>query len=792
MDRRFLLVTSLMLAAVWSLPADAGEVTLKNGTVIDGMIAPIPGLTESQARHHAGEIKTTPFVLIDQEYKRYFVGDQQVASVDLGQRLIPYDFFELPKTGSASPLSLGSVGLPRRVTPFDEYGGRTVTFNTQNGNFDLVQKVTRIGPKFLTIEGVSSKWWQGLATNAVAPEQLAKMIDTAIDEDNPDDRMSVARFYIQAGMHDAAANELRRIGNDFPELAEKAKELEGQLNALVATSLLAELRRRESAGQPRLAIAAAEAFPSDAGFDAAVLNQVQTLKDRYRETHEKGDRVLLMLGQLEAELDDPQTRSIVAGMRATVRERLDWQSVDRFDAFLTLATDQSLAPADRLALGYSGWIVGGSKATTDLPKALSLWKARGLMGEYLRSEDSARRQEILAELTSLEGVGPDAIADLIPYLNPWIETPQLSSGQVTILETVEQVAGWGGDSAEGKAVLAKTAGPVRYAAVLPPEYTPNRNYPMIVALRAAEWSIEQAAHYWGSALDGFGRPAPGPATKSGYIVIAPQYAPENQAGYEYTVREQLAILAAIRDAKKRFNVDGDRVFLAGHGMGGDAAFDIALSHSDLFAGAVPISGLCRQHVRIYRDNQPRIPFYVINGALDRGSLEVNAPDLGHMMKRGHDIIYCEFVGRGYEYYYEEIQNVLDWMGRMRRIPDPQEIEASVLRSTDDRHYWIKLEEIPNRLAAADFADPQGQILPRRILLKARITEGNAILVSSAARRYVLRLNGTMVDLDERVKVRLGGRLLYNDFLVPETAALLEDLRENGDRQRLYPIRLVVE
>lgn len=768
----------------------AGQVVLQNGTIIEGTIAPIPGLTEAQALHQAGEIKTKPFVLIDQEYKRYFVGRQQLQSIDQGKRLIPYDFFDLPKTGTASPLPIGSMGLPRRVTPFDEYGGRTITLNTQKGPFDVVQKITRISPAYVTIEGVKHKWWQGVSTDSLPLDQLTKIIHTVIDDEDPDDRMSVARFFIQAGMHGPAANELQGIGKDFPELAEKVKELEGELNALVATSLLAELRRRDAAGQPQLAIAAAEAFPPDLRLDAALLEQVDSLKKKFKETKEKGDRILLRLGQLEAQLKDQDSRATVAGIRSTIREQLDWHSVSRFDAFLTFADDAAMPVVDRLALGISGWVAGSAKASTDFNKAVSLWNARRLVGEYLRAKDPTQRAELLAELTALESVGPQAIADLIPFLQPWMESYDVVPGRISFLKTEDAVEGWGEDAVDGKAVLAETSGPVAYAAILPPEYSPHRSYPMIVALRPAEWNIAQAASFWGTAIDGFGRPAPGPATQSGYIVIAPQYAPDKQTAYGYTVREHRAIEAAIKDAKKRFNIDSDRVFLTGHGMGGDATFDFALSHSDLFAGAVPISGLCREHASLYRDDDPRLPIYVINGEMDRASREVNASDLGYMMKRNHDLLYCEFVGRGYDYYFEEVKIVLEWMNRLRRVPVPKELEETILRGTEDQHHWLKLEAIPNRLVAANGAAPNGgQPRPRRIPLKARVTEANAILITSAADRHVIRLNESMVNLDERVKVRMGPRLTFNDFVEPATAALLENFRDSYDRQRLFTIRL---
>ncbi|MDQ3329046.1 MAG: alpha/beta hydrolase-fold protein, partial [Planctomycetota bacterium] len=408
---------------------------------------------------------------------------------------------------------------------------------------------------------------------------------------------------------------------------------------------------------------------------------------------------------------------------------------------------------------------------------------RHLIGECLRAGDPGRRTQLLAELSELEALTPAAVADLVPFLPPWADTPSMSPSHTTVLETTENVPTWGADPDGGKAVLATTAGPVRYAVILPPEYSPARNYPAIVALRAAEWDIEKAAAFWGVGRDGAGRVAPGPATRDGYIVIAPEYATPKQAAYGSTAREHLAVLAAIRDAKARFTIDSDRVFLAGHGMGGDATFDIAMSHPDLFAGAIPISGLCGPTISRYnyKQNAETVPFYVINGELDRGSRNVNAGDLGWMMKRGYDVIWCEFVGRGYEYYHEEMPDVMAWAGRLRRSADPKEIDVKVARSCDDRFFWVKADGIP-----------QNALAGRGMILKARITEGNTINIQSGARGHVLRLNDGLVDLDKRVKVSKDGRQRFNDFLVPDIAALLDDVRENGDRQRLYPIRLHID
>ena len=58
--------------------------------------------------------------------------------------------------------------------------------------------------------------------------------------------------------------------------------------------------------------------------------------------------------------------------------------------------------------------------------------------------------------------------------------------------------------------------------------------------------------------------------------MAPAWAAEGQASYDYSAAEHAHVLNALRDACRRFSIDPDRVFLSGHSMGGDAAWDIGL------------------------------------------------------------------------------------------------------------------------------------------------------------------------------------------------------------------------
>jgi pimeloyl-ACP methyl ester carboxylesterase len=67
------------------------------------------------------------------------------------------------------------------------------------------------------------------------------------------------------------------------------------------------------------------------------------------------------------------------------------------------------------------------------------------------------------------------------------------------------------------------------------------------------------------------------------IVISPQC-----SWYEYWSMPGLSQL--LDDVSARYRVDPDRVYLTGASMGGDATWDLALAHPELFAALVPIAG----------------------------------------------------------------------------------------------------------------------------------------------------------------------------------------------------------
>ncbi|MFM7547501.1 MAG: hypothetical protein ACKO8I_01240, partial [Cyanobacteriota bacterium] len=76
------------------------------------------------------------------------------------------------------------------------------------------------------------------------------------------------------------------------------------------------------------------------------------------------------------------------------------------------------------------------------------------------------------------------------------------------------------------------------------------------------------------------------------------------------------MLTAVRESLRRFSIDTDRVFLAGHAVGADVAWDVALAHPDLWAGVVLIAPTADRYVTRYWPNARTLPFYMVGGELD--------------------------------------------------------------------------------------------------------------------------------------------------------------------------------
>ncbi len=775
-------------AVLWSLAiaitatATAAEIHLKNGDVIEGKPVPIRAMTRVEIeRENANNNHYYPILMIHSGIKRHFVPAKQVNNIDHAGGLINLEEYDIAQKFGARRKMLQTLGGVRVNQEFDEYGRRTVSFQVNGEIKPVVQGITKINPQYLTVSAMTDYAWEhALSTTSLDEKTLSSILNRTIDRQNAQERMGLAVFYMQAGLYVRAGQELDAIMADFPELKDTAEKVITQLRSTQAQRLLIDLRRRRDTGQHRLAGLALKNFPIK-NMSADILKELNELDQELNQYKNQLDQVRLSLTMLQRTIEDETKRTMLESLRSSVRDDLDAVGLPRMEAFLKLRDDDSLTAEQKLALAYSGWMLGSAHAITDLDQTLRYWQARRMMVAYLLTEDTAIERDLLLKLATMEGITPTSVARILTLLGPVIETPGIKPGVAHRIEVEER-------NTEAKVV---------YHVLLPQEYSPNRAYPLIVSLHPLERGAEAELSWWGGTEN-----SPGQSQRHGSIVIAPEYIDEKLTAYDYAAKSHYITLKAIRDACRRFHVNSDKIFLSGHGMGGDAAFDIGMSHPDVFAGVIPISALAQHYCKWYWRNAKHVSWYLVSGELCRNSLV--DPDhsavLGRMLRYGHefDLIYAEYVGRGYEHYYEEIHHLFDWMQRQERKKNIKEVEATILRPVDNRFYWIKAQEMPANVLSASVIDNTGgnRTRVRPMTLEATILDGSddhtTININSGAKRHILNLSPELIDYNKRLWVRNRGKRIYNDFPEANIEVQLNDFKERADRQNLVWTQIIAE
>ena len=690
--------------------------------------------------------------------QRQIVGDAAIADL-AAPRISP---IPLPRPNRTQQnMLVSSFGTITYVGPFDEFGKRRLTIAAKKGPMDVFQAITEVYPDHVMVESTNCDWKLGLPLKSIPIETLEPMLKRQIKKDDPVAHFALVRFYVMAEYYQQAFEELDAISRNFPEQAELvAKQRELLMNSF-GKEILRRLGHRQQAGQHQLAETFAKKLLTQP-LTGSVLVEVKKYIQRYEQARQSIEQAKLLLSDWQARLNDAERELELQPLRSEIKEQLDFETLPRLDAFLKAEADKQYEPAQRLGLAYSGWVLGSANAIPDLDQTLRIWEARDAAIEYLRSDAPGRQAELIEQLRKSEGISPKIVLNLVPQLPAILDASDIEPGVPHRIET------------EG-------ANPVAYSVVLPAEYSPHHRYPLMIALRARNRSTDQTLAVWAGDAS-----QPDAGHQRGYIVIAPEYAEKTQGEHTYGAPAHACVLDCLIDAKKRFAVDSDRVFLAGHAMGADAAFDIGMAHPDEFAGVLPIGGNALQYCTYSWPNGSHTAWYIVGKGYDSKDNRDNTSNavFDNMMVHGakFDFMLVEYLGRNGENLIDDFSRMFDWMDLHTRRPQPKEFEIRSLRKTDHRFFWLTANGLPRDYILPVPAGAAQKIIPMEI--EARITPGNTVNVKALTDNITLRLSPELVDFDNKLVVRIGMQKKYNVFLKPDSGVLLEELQLRGDRKRL--------
>jgi len=186
--------------------------------------------------------------------------------------------------------------------------------------------------------------------------------------------------------------------------------------------------------------------------------------------------------------------------------------------------------------------------------------------------------------------------------------------------------------------------------VLPPSYTPGTAYPLVILLHGYSVTGEIQDLYLGL--------SPKAAAK-GFISIVPN-GTKNATGTPFWnaspgwccdfgnsgVDDAGYILGLVAEAKARFTIDSQRVYLVGHSNGGFMSYKLACEHADVFAAMVSIAGSMPLDAADCAPSEP-VSVLQVHGTVDAtiayGGVRGQFPSAEDVVKRWAGYDSCEHL-----------------------------------------------------------------------------------------------------------------------------------------------------
>lgn len=690
-------------------------------------------------------------------------------------------------------------------TPWNERWDRVLKLDADRGKVQISQHLSILTPYYARVDSKSYNWSPHYLTAEFNPDELRRIIllhpdikITPTTKDTAKRRYKVFRFFVQAGMLEAAQAELDRIQQDLPDQKEQIEAGREELKKRYAAKLVDLVEQAQKAGRHDwVQGSVAQLLRQD--LDEKLQVRVRILQASYETINKNLAQARRWLSQLPARVADSQLRAIFTDAAQAIRSQLNPDSIGRLEAFLTFAEQAERepnrpegSPEALMALAVSGWLLGNNAAETKVDTAARLWRTRELVLEYQRTTEFGARRQLLEEYEKGAAVPFDVLAQVIRSLPPaeplnpaGLSTvpapstfPSLANGLSAAILAAQQMAPVARFSLEAELPWSVRKGPA-YQVQLPPEYHLGRSYPVLFVLHDSGEKPEVMLQRWGLR-----------AAQQGYLLVAPEWERGIQPTYQYTAEEHRAVVDVLRDLVRRFSIDPDRVFVTGLGEGGTMAYDVGLSHPDLFAGIIPMNGRPRFHIRSYRPNAQYLPFYVAAGEVGENAKDTRLT-FENWIPKGYPALWVQYKHRGVEWFDGEVPYIFDWMNRKKRaqaFPLLGAEEFQSMRPSDNHFYWLSAEQL-NERHVNDARTWSNKVLPAT--LQARVNEGNQISVNGHGfKRVTVWLGQGMIDFEKPVSVNVNSQLfLGNRRIRPSLAELLEDFYQRGDRERLYWAKL---
>jgi dipeptidyl aminopeptidase/acylaminoacyl peptidase len=393
---------------------------------------------------------------------------------------------------------------------------------------------------------------------------------------------------------------------------------------------------------------------------------------------------------------------------------------------------------------------------------------------YIDEDDDAVAAKLLEPLLK-KYAGPTKCADLVKLLRK-----RTYPGNAKDRDTLE----W--DCPDGKKR--------QFTYILPKKYAPGKPSPLLVFLHGA---VRQ--------------PAPGGGAGEAAQIAMPAVAeldaivvgPSTYDGVEWGAPSCRALVRhALAHVKRSFNVDENRIWIAGDSDGGRGTFRILETEAGTFAAAVPVIGSPGGVTRFA--NLRNVPVFAINGEADSIFKIDHVREMVDGMKASGIDLAWKLVPKGAHdpffivKFKDEVQTFLK---AHVRDPFPKKVEWVLDPSVTDpvetaiagTFRWIRVDAAGATTSSTSFEDASTGLLRGDFPRIEATRNGNRIDVrTSGVARYTVLVAPEMIDPKKDLEVRTNGKLSWRGKAEPDARTILEEARRTLDRTSIFTTRIAVE
>ncbi|MDJ0974036.1 MAG: hypothetical protein QNJ98_06215 [Planctomycetota bacterium] len=340
--------------------------------------------------------------------------------------------------------------------------------------------------------------------------------------------------------------------------------------------------------------------------------------------------------------------------------------------------------------------------------------------------------------------------------------------------------------------LAQGTAELQFTTYVPEGYDPATPAPLLVVHHGAGGDGRNDWRAWKETADALGM-----------LVVCPGD-PKARGGYTAGAVERETAWAALRLARRTFNVDENRIYATGVSRGGHLVWDKALRAPDRFAAIAPMIGGPRltasggQNNLRYIENLVGVPIRDLQGSLDDPRLLHNLRYAFSKLHRykARDARMIEFPDLAHSFILGSVP-WKEWLGAAKRDPVPERLVRRFAKEGEGRAFYVdvlqatdKVKEIPQirvdrrwssmsderrRIYMADYIED------RTARLEARY-KGRGVfeLKADDVRRIRMLLTREMIGEGGRVDVKWNKRRIKRT-VKPDLQVLLIEFAERFDR-----------